>query len=210
VEILQSAYDAIRAFPEIKALAIGTRPDCLDTPRLELIAGYAREYEVWLELGLQSIHDETLRQLNRGHDARAFFQAVDLVRQYPGINLCAHVILGLPGETPEHEAATARAIGSLRLEGVKLHPLYVVKGTALEKLYTQKQVALMSREEYVERAGSFLEYLWPETLIQRLSADCPPELLAGPAWLQAKSALIREIESWLQNQETWQGKKYLT
>jgi radical SAM protein (TIGR01212 family) len=208
VENLQAAYDRIRAFPEIKALAVGTRPDCVDVPRLELLAGYARDYEVWLELGLQSIHAETLRRLNRGHDAEAFFQAVALARHYPMINLCAHVMLGLPGETPEHELATARALGKLRMEGVKFHPLYVVKGTPLEKEHAEKHLGIISRAEYAGRVGAFLEHLWPQTIIQRLTADCPPDLLIAPDWLGDKSAVIREIEAWLHGQQTRQGFKF--
>lgn len=210
VDSLRSTYDVIRAFPEIKALAVGTRPDCVDADRLALLAEYTRDYEVWLELGLQSIHDETLRRLNRGHDARNFFLAVEAARRFPELRLCAHVILGLPGETPEQELATARALGALRIEGVKFHPLYVVAGTVLAEEYEQNLVTLLSRGEYVQRVGSFLEQLWPETVIQRLSADCPPEFLVAPTWLSEKSAVIAEIEAWLKNQDTRQGKKYFS
>jgi radical SAM superfamily enzyme len=94
------------------------------------------------------------------------------------------------------------------VEGVKFHPLYVVKGTALEKAYAEKRLVLLERAEYAGRVGRFLEQLWPQTVIQRLTADCPPELLIAPAWLAGKSAVIREIEAWLRDQETCQGQKY--
>jgi uncharacterized protein len=208
VETLRTAYGAIRAFPEIKALAVGTRPDCVDAPRLALLAEFAPDYEIWLELGLQSTHDASLRRLNRGHTAQAFFQAVDLARQYPGIRVCAHVMLGLPGETPDQELATARVLGKLRVDGVKIHPLYVVAGTALARDYSERRVAVLDRADYAQRVGRFLEQLCPETVIQRLTADCPAEALVAPDWLRDKPAVIREIEAWLEKGNTRQGEKY--
>jgi hypothetical protein len=204
---LQAAYEAIRDFPEVKALAIGTRPDCMDEERVSLIAGYARDYEVWLEYGLQSIHDATLQRLNRGHDAAAFFRAVSLTRQFPEIRICVHVILGLPGEDPRHELETAGALARCRVEGVKLHPLHIVAGTALAS--SPEPTPLLSRAEYIERAGRFLEQLWPETLVQRLTADCRPDLLVAPAWLAEKTMVLQGIQAWLEQADTWQGKKYL-
>jgi len=208
VETLRVAYDTIRLFPQIKALAIGTRPDCVDLPRLELIAEYAQDYEVWLELGLQSVHEETLKRLNRGHTAWDFFEALALARRFPALRICAHVILGLPGETPEMELSTATALGELKVDGVKFHPLYVVKGTRLEAHYAAQQTGVLSQVAYVQRVGEFLERLWPETIIQRLTADCPLELLVAPDWLADKSGTIRAIEIWLENQGTHQGRRY--
>jgi radical SAM protein (TIGR01212 family) len=207
-EKLKCVYDTILAFPEICALAIGTRPDCVDEDKLNLIAEYTDQYEVWVEYGLQSIHDATLQRLNRGHDAAAFFRALELTRRHSEVRVCVHVILGLPGETAEHEQQTAQTLGRLHVEGVKLHPLYIVKDTALALAQKENPIPLLTQSEYVERAGRFLEQLWPETIIQRLTADCPEDVLLAPLWLPQKTKVIQALENWLQEENTWQGKAY--
>jgi radical SAM protein (TIGR01212 family) len=208
LDILRATYDTIRGFPEIKILAIGTRPDCVDESVLSLIAEYAQGYEVWVEYGLQSANNPTLQGINRGHDAEAFLKAVELTRRHPGLHICAHVILGLPGETPDHEAHTARILAQLKVEGVKIHPLHVVRGTRLEQLHREQQYIPLTREAYAERVVRFLEHLWPETIIQRLSADCPGDLLIAPLWLRDKSQVLRNIETRLVATDTWQGKLF--
>ncbi|MBN1594757.1 TIGR01212 family radical SAM protein [candidate division FCPU426 bacterium] len=205
---LKSIYDVVRAFPEIIGLSIGTRPDCLDQKKLELISSYAGEYEVWLEVGMQSVHDRTLQRINRGHDAAAFFQAVRLIRQYPGIKVCAHVILGLPGENPEMEKETACAVARLQVEGIKLHPLHVVQGTALAREYAARSYLPLAREEYVERAVRFLERLWPRTVIHRLCADSLADWLLAPAWVREKNSVLQAIQAKMEQEDTWQGKAY--
>jgi uncharacterized protein len=202
---LRAAYDTIRRFPEVKALAIGTRPDCLEGAVLDLIAEYTREYEVWLELGLQSVHNATLARLNRGHNAEAFFRAAERIRRFPDIKICAHVILGLPGEDEAMEAQTAGALTRQRADGVKLHPLYVVKGTALAQDFYAGRFQPLEQAEYVRRAVSFLERLPSETVIQRLTADCPAELLIGPQWLSEKRAVLHAIDERLEAGNTRQG-----
>jgi uncharacterized protein len=206
--LLRDVYGTIRAFPEIKALAIGTRPDCVDHDVLGAIADFLPDYEVWMEYGLQSIHDASLAWLNRGHDRAAFEAAVTLTRRWPEIKICAHVILGLPGETPEMEAATAEAVACWRLEGVKLHPLYVVAGTALATMYRSGRFTPLTREAYTERVTRFLERLWPQTVIQRLTADCPQDKLLAPQWLLDKNAVLAEIQSRMEAEDTWQGKRF--
>jgi radical SAM protein (TIGR01212 family) len=204
---LRRAYDAVRAFPEVVALAVGTRPDCVDEGVIDLLAEYTRDCEVWVEYGLQSIHDRTLRRLNRGHTAADFLRAVELTRRHPELKVCAHVILGLPGEDPADEAATAEALAHLRVEGVKVHPLYVVMGTALAIDYAMGRYAALTREDYTRRAVAFLERLPPAAVVQRLSADCPPDRLLAPAWLTDKHAVVAGIEARLESEDTWQGKR---
>lgn len=206
--LLRDVYGTIRAFPEVKALAIGTRPDCVDPDVLSAIAEFLPDYEVWMEYGLQSIHDASLAWMNRGHNRAAFERAVELTRQWPQMKICAHVILGLPGETPEMEADTARAVADWRLEGVKLHPLYVVAGTALAEMHRNGRFTPLMREAYTERVARFLELLWPETVIQRLTADCPADHLVAPQWLPDKNAVVAEIQSRLEREDTWQGKRF--
>ncbi|MEW6516971.1 MAG: TIGR01212 family radical SAM protein [candidate division FCPU426 bacterium] len=205
--VLRGVYGTIRAFPEIKSLAIGTRPDCVDEAVLAAIAEFLPEYEVWMEYGLQSSHDASLAWLNRGHDSAAFKRAVELTRQWPQMKICAHVILGIPGETGESEAETALAISRWRLEGVKLHPLYAVAGTALAGLFHSRRFEPLGREAYVERVVSFLERLRPEVVIQRLTADCPADKLVAPQWLLDKSGVLADIQAKMEAEDTWQGKR---
>lgn len=205
---LKDVYDAIRAFPEIKGLAIGTRPDCVDAEVLNVISAFIPEYEVWLEYGLQSIHDQTLVKINRGHGAQAFFEAMALTRQHPGIKVCAHVILGLPEETTDMERETAQTVARLRLEGIKFHPLHVVSKTPLAEAFAKGHLTPVSREAYTERVVRFMEHLWPDTVIQRLTADCADERLVAPKWLLDKNAVLREIQDRLEQEDTWQGKLY--
>lgn len=203
---LRSIYESIRTFPEIRALAIGTRPDCVDSEILKLIQGFCSDYEVWLEYGLQSMHNQTLQRIKRGHSAEDFVHAVELTRQFSGLNICAHVILGLPGEGLKEEQETAQALADLNIEGVKLHPLHVVTGTELDRQYQAQEISLLTQSDYVMRVGYFLERLPSRTVIQRLTADCTDAILEAPRWLSRKSKVIHEIEEWLKAHETWQGR----
>lgn len=188
-------------------MAIGTRPDCVDEDILSLIENYTDDYEVWLEYGLQSIHNKTLTLLNRGHSYEDFLTAVELTRRR-GIKICAHSIIGLPGETPKDILQTAQELGRLKLEGVKIHPLYVLKGTQLEEMFLRKKYSPLELEEYTALTAEFLEYLWPQTVIQRLTADCPAEFLTAPQWILDKSKVLKEIEQTLLKENTFQGRFY--
>ena len=206
-ERLKDIYDQVPPLPEIVGMSIGTRPDCVDEKVLSLIESYyPRLPEVWIEYGLQSIHDKTLKAINRGHSAEAFFAAVSLTRRCaPHVKIAAHVILGLPDEDEAMMLQTAQALGALKIEGVKLHPLYVVKGTELEKLYHAGKVRLLSRDEYAHAAVLFLEELWPQTVVQRLGADCPAHLLVAPSWIADKRGLQTAVAELFDRKDTYQG-----
>ncbi|HKI31176.1 MAG TPA: TIGR01212 family radical SAM protein [Gemmataceae bacterium] len=205
VEKLRRLYDEALRHPQVIGLAIGTRPDCVPDPVLDLIQGYARERYVGLELGLQTIHDRSLDWMNRGHHYTAF---VDAVRrcQGRGLDLCAHVILGLPGETHADMMATADALTGLPVDAVKMHNLHVVRNTPLEDDFLAGKVTLFERDEYVRLVCDFLERLRPEMVIQRLSGDAPPDYLVAPRWCLDKPALLRAIEVELERRGSWQGK----
>jgi len=192
VEKLKANYDAIRDFDNIVGISIATRPDCIDNKILELIDSYADNYEVWLEYGLQSIHNNTLKQINRGHTYEDFLKAVELTRKYR-IKICAHVILGLAGETKEMMAETAREMTRLKIDGIKIHPLHVVKGTTLEKLYRNGEYKPLEFNEYLELLKEFLSNLWPETIIQRVSAYCPKEFLIAPEWISKRNIVEERL-----------------
>ncbi|MCD4813834.1 TIGR01212 family radical SAM protein [bacterium] len=206
VRQLKEIYDVVYEFPEICAMAIGTRPDCVDDAILELIHTYTKRYEVWLEYGLQSMHDTTLRAVNRGHGFEAFLKAVTMTRRFSGIQICAHVILGLPGEGAKQELETADALAQLKLEAVKLHPLYVVRETALAKQYQAGRYQPLTLADYTARLVGFLERLHPEMVIQRLTADCSADDLVAPQWILDKAGVIQAIRKTQQLQNSWQGK----
>src|SRR5438270_4074449 len=155
---LRRLYDEALDHPQIIGLAVGTRPDCVPEPVLELLQSYARERYVCLELGLQTMHDRSLDWMNRGHHFDVFVDAVQRC-QGRGLDLCAHVILGLPGETRADMLATARALAALPMDAVKIHNLHVVRDTPMEKMYQAGEVRMLEREEYVQVVCDFLEEL---------------------------------------------------
>jgi uncharacterized protein len=206
VERLRRLYDEALEHPQIIGLAIGTRPDNVPDPVLDLLEEYARERYVCLELGLQSIHDRSLDWMNRGHHFDAFVDAVERC-QGRRLDLCAHVILGLPGESHADMLATAKTLASLPVNGVKIHNLHVVRDTPLEGMYESGQVRMLERDEYVQILCDFLECLPPEMVIHRLNGDAPPDYLVAPTWCLDKPALLRAIHTELQRRDTWQGKR---
>jgi radical SAM protein (TIGR01212 family) len=205
VSILKRLYDEALTVPGVVGLAIGTRPDCVDGEILDLLESYADPYLVWIEYGLQSAHDHTLRRINRGHDFDCFQKAVALTRNR-GIKICTHLILGLPGETREMMLETAGTISRMNIDGVKLHLMYVVKGTALEALYRQGQYRCLEQQEYVDIVCDVLEVLPREMVIQRLTGDPHPIELAAPIWSLQKSQTFLMIQETLANRDSWQGK----
>jgi hypothetical protein len=206
VERLKALYDEALAVEGVVGLAIGTRPDCVSEPVLDLLEGYARSRMVWVEYGLQSARDETLARIHRGHDAACFLEAVAATRGR-GIGICAHVILGLPRETPEDMLFTARTLAAAGIDALKLHVLYVVKGTRLEALHRRGEFRCLEQAEYIERVCDFLEHTPERVVIQRLTGDPHPEELVAPGWCRDKAATLAGIRLALERRDTWQGRK---
>jgi radical SAM protein (TIGR01212 family) len=202
---LKKLYDEALEHPQVVGLAIGTRPDCVPEENLNLIQSYARDRYVCLELGLQTIHNRSLDWMNRGHHFDAFVDAVQRC-QGRGLDICAHVILGLPGESRDDMLATADALASFPVHAVKIHNLHVVKDTPLEGMYQRGEVRLFDRDEYVAVVCDFLERLRPEMVIHRLSGDAPPDYLVAPQWCLDKPSLLRAIHEELERRDSWQGK----
>jgi len=205
VERLRRLYDEALSVEGVVGLSIGTRPDCVDDAVLDLLEEYARQGLVWVEYGLQSASDETLARINRGHDAACFRQAVARTR-HRGILICAHVILGLPGENRDHMLRTADTLAHTGVDGVKLHNLYVIKVTRLEDLYLRGRYRCLEQREYVELVCDFLEHLPPEVVIQRLTGDPHPRELVAPAWSRRKRETLNLIHKTLEERDSWQGK----
>ncbi|MFH2045800.1 MAG: TIGR01212 family radical SAM protein [Pseudomonadota bacterium] len=206
-EKLKSIYDEALSVENIAGLAIGTRPDCINDSVLKLLENYAKNYHIWVEYGLQSIHDETLLLINRGHDFNCFVNAVNMTKGR-GIKICAHVILGLPGEEKTHMLKTAKALAKLKIDGIKLHLLYVVKGTKMEDLYLSGSYRCLEQDEYVQLVCDFIELLPENMVIHRLTGDPHPKELLAPLWSLEKSETLFLIKDILENRNSWQGKFY--
>jgi radical SAM protein (TIGR01212 family) len=207
VERLKALYDEALAVDNVVGLAIGTRPDCVNEAVLSLLENYARSHLIWIEYGLQSAHNHTLSLINRGHDFACFERAVAATRNR-GINICAHVILGLPGETRQAMLATADAVAAMGIDGIKLHLLYVVRGTPMETLYQNGNYRCLEQREYAELVCDFIERL-PETMIiQRLTGDPHPKELVAPSWSLQKRETMDLIHKRFADKHTWQGKLF--
>lgn len=204
IPILKSLYDEALSVKGVVGLAIGTRPDCADEAVLDLIQNYVREYMVWIEYGLQSAHDDTLKRIRRGHNFRCFEEAVARTRDR-GILTCAHVILGLPGETRDHMMKTADRLADLCVDAVKLHLLYVIRGTEMEKMLAQGKYRCLEQKEYAELVCDFIERLPPETVIQRLTGDPHPAELIAPAWALQKRETLAIIQKTFSDRKSCQG-----
>lgn len=204
-ERLKALWEEALAVEDIVGLSIGTRPDCIDEPILRLLEGYARDTLVWIEYGLQSINERTLEFINRGHDVDAFQRAVEATR-HRGIRICTHVILGLPLEDRDDMLATARAVAATGIDGIKIHLLYVIKGTKMEELCLSGTYRCLEQEEYANLVCDFLELLPPDMVIQRLTGDPHPGELVAPEWSLRKNETLSRIKAILAERDSWQGK----
>ncbi len=204
---LRSLYEEALAVDGVVGLSIGTRPDCVNEPVLNLLQEYAGENLVWVEYGLQSVHDSTLAFINRGHDFQCFKDAVESTKNR-GIKICAHIILGLPGEDKSHMLETAKAIAHMGIDGIKIHLLYVIKETGLEQLYSQGGYRCLEQEEYADIVCDFLELIPKNIVIQRLTGDPHSEELVAPAWSLKKSETLALIKETLEKRDSWQGKLF--
>jgi len=206
-EKLKGLYKEALAIDDIVGLSVGTRPDCVDESILTLLEGYTKDYLVWIEYGIQSIHDRTLTFINRGHDVRCFKRAVKATRTR-GIKICTHVILGLPFEDRRDMLATAEAVAAMGIDGIKIHLLYVIKGTGMEKLYQEGTYRCLEQDEYANLVCDFLELLPPDMVIQRLTGDPHPDELVAPEWSLRKNETLSLIKKILADRDSWQGKRF--
>lgn len=195
--------------PDIVELAISTRPDCLHDGYLQVLAAVQEKQgvEISLEMGLQTVNYHTLLKIKRGHTLAEFIDAARRVQRF-GFQTCAHVILNLPGDTLEDVIETAKIISALDIEHVKIHSLYIVKGSSMAEDYVNGQLEMISLDEYLERMVAFLEYLNPEVVLQRLFGRAPKERTLfcnwGRHWAQIKASLDRLLEE----KATYQGRRF--
>ena len=188
-------------------LNIATRADCLEDDVVDYLAELSGRTALTVELGLQTVHDETARLINRGHSFEEFCRGYEKLRER-GIDVCVHLIFGLPGEDREMMLESVWRVAALRPSQLKLHLLYVIQGTRLGEMYQSGEYLPMEREEYIETVCDALELLPPETVIGRLTGDGAPETLLAPEWSRRKTAVVNDIDKTLFARDSWQGKKY--
>ncbi len=205
---LERLYREALDFPEVVGLAIATRPDCVPDEVLDLLADISHDAYVWLELGLESMHEKTLQWVNRGHGLEEFLDAVERSKAR-GLRLCTHLILGFPTESRQEILQTPFLLNRIGIDGVKLHNLHVIKNTVLEKIYRSGAFSLLSQEAYTSLLGDFLELLSPDIVIHRLTGETYRELTVAPDWSVNKIAMINAIQDELERRDTWQGRTCL-
>lgn len=208
VKILKRLYDEAIQDKDVIGFCIGTRPDCVPDEVLDLIEGYAQGHHVWIEYGLQSIHDKTLLRIKRGHN---FAQFEDVVERTRGRNIfiCVHIILGLPGEAKEDILETARALARMEIDGIKLHHLQVVKNTKLATDFRRGEFKVLSSEEYIELVCDVLELLPARITIQRLVGEVlQDEMLIAPRWNLNKHQILSAIDQELIDRGSFHGSRF--
>jgi radical SAM protein (TIGR01212 family) len=207
VDQLRNLFTEALSVPDVDGLIIATRPDCLSDEALDYLQELSRQTYLWLELGVQSIHDRTLALINRRHDHAC---SVDAIQRTTSrcLRVCAHVILGLPGESREEMLAMAGELNRLGVDGVKLHLLHVMKGTRLAEMYGRGEVQVLERDEYAGLICDFLERLDPRILIHRLTGDGGRDNLVAPLWSLKKFEILNLIDAELERRGTRQGSKY--
>jgi len=207
LERLIPLYESALDHPDVIGLAVGTRADCVDDAKIAWFESLARSRFVSLEYGLESIYDETLRRINRGHDYACWLDAVGRTRNR-GIGICAHLILGFPWETRAQILATADAVSKAGIDYLKLHHLHIVRNTIMGREFQKEPFLLLGFDEYVDLVVEFLERLRPEVALQRLFGLAPEAQLLGPRWGKSKAEMQYAIERRLADRNTYQGRLY--
>ncbi|PYR99697.1 MAG: TIGR01212 family radical SAM protein [Acidobacteria bacterium] len=203
---LRELYTDAVEHPEVVGLAIGTRPDCVDEEKIRMIDEIAQRTFVSLEFGVESIYDDTLRRVNRGHDYATFLRAMELTRRR-SIHIGAHLILGFPWETREQWLAMADEMSRAGVDALKIHHLHLVRGTALAAEYARRPFRVLGYEEYLDLLCDFIERLDPRIVIERMFGEAPLALLVAPNWRRTKNDLVRDIQRRFEERDVWQGSK---
>lgn len=205
VEELREYYEVILQQPGVVGLSIATRPDCLPDDVVEYLAELNERTYLWVEMGLQTIHDSTSELINRAHDTECYLEAVEKLRKH-NIRVCTHIIYGLPQEDHEMMLATGRAVSKMDVQGIKIHLLHLMRKTPMVKQYEAGLLRFLEQDEYISLIVDSLEFLPPEMIVHRLTGDAPRDLLIGPTWSLKKWEVLNGIDAELKRRDTWQGK----
>lgn len=207
VDRLRAVYDEALTHEKIVGMAVGTRPDCVPDDVLDLLSEFAHRTFLSVEYGIQTIHDRSLQWMNRGHLYDVFPEAIERSRGR-GFEICAHVILGLPGESHADMMATADEMARLELDSIKIHNLYAVKNTPLAEQVERGEVQLIDRGTYVQTVVDFIERLPASIIVERVAGDAPRDYFVGPSWCLDKPAVLNAIRDEFERRDTWQAKRY--
>ncbi|EGP8361015.1 TPA: TIGR01212 family radical SAM protein, partial [Listeria monocytogenes] len=204
---LREKFETVLNEPGVVGLSIATRPDCLPDDVVEYLAELNERTYLWLELGLQSAHDETGRLINRAHDYDCYVEGVRKLQKH-NIRICTHIINGLPKETPEMMMETTRKVVESGVDGIKIHLLHLLKGTPMVEDYKKGDLEFLTRDGYVNLVADQLEILPPEMVIHRITGDGGVDDLIGPVWSLNKFEVLNAIDAELVRRDSWQGKLY--
>ena len=205
VETLKKYYESILSLDNVVGLNIATRSDAIDDDVLNYLDILNKKCDLTIELGLQSMHDETLKYINRGHDLNNFIECFNKLKQR-NIKVVVHIINGLPGETKEMMIKTAKFLNELNIDGIKIHMLHIVKDTKLAEIYEKEHFPILSKEEYIDIIINQLEFLNENIVIHRITGDPKKEDLIEPSWLLKKFCVLNDIDKEMKNRNTYQGR----
>lgn len=207
LEVLKEKYETILELDDVIGLSISTRPDCLEDDVVEYLGQLNKRTNLWVELGLQTIHDSTSKIINRGHDYNTFLAGLEKLKS-KNIKTVVHIINGLPGEDYEMMMETARAVAKMDVDGIKIHLLHVIKGTPMEKMLEKGMMKLMTQDEYVNLVCDQLEILPENMIVHRLTGDGKRDELVGPLWSLKKWEVLNQIDDTLKARNSYQGCKF--
>ena len=207
IEVLEKKYTLALSQPDIVGLSVSTRPDCVPDEILDLIQDISKKHYTWLELGLQTMHDDINKSLNRLHKFSDFVDAVERAHLRK-LRICGHIILYLPGESRDHMTQTVKALSHMPLSGIKIHLLHVIKKTALAADFAKGTIKLPSQEEYVQTVCDLVELLPPKLIIHRLTGETSREEMIAPTWALNKNLVLKQVNDELISRNSYQGKYY--
>ena len=208
LDILKEKYETILKLPNVIGLSIATRCDAISDECLDYLEDLSKRTFLTIELGLQSMHDKTLKLINRGHDLKSFDECVKKLKQR-NINVVVHIINGLPFETKDMMLATVKHLNSLKIDGIKIHMLHVLKNTELEKLYNETHFHILTKEEYIDIVCDELEILNEKIVIHRITGDPTKEDLIEPTWLLKKFCVLNDIDKEMVRRNSYQEKRQI-
>jgi radical SAM protein (TIGR01212 family) len=207
LELLKNLYGQALEIENVVGLTVGTRPDCVDLEKIRYLEDLSKTHDITIEYGLESMRDDTLRKINRGHDYQTYLDAVHLTANR-NIQICTHIILGFPWENNDHWYHQAQILSSLPIDFLKIHHLHIVKDTAMAEQYKKEPFHVFSYPEFVETVISMIELISPKLILQRLAGEAAPGILIAPRWNMTYPEVLQGIESEMERKNTWQGKKY--
>lgn len=206
VNVLKEKYESVLSKPNVVGLAIATRSDALSTEILDYLSVLNERAFLTVEIGLQSMHKESLEFIKRGHDLDNFYKAIKELKKR-NIFVVVHIINGIPGETKEMMVDTVKYLNSLGIDGIKIHMLYISKGTELEEIYLNNPFHILTKDEYIDIVCEQLEYLDEKIVVERITGDPIKEELTEPTWLLKKFCVLNDIDKEMKKRDIYQGDK---